>query len=381
MLRRIHCVLLIAIALIPVARSRAWGDAGAANFDKLVNQLDDPAFLARSAAATALISAGSRFDSAVATQVEQALGRGLQHTSLEVRIAVTEIHREIEQARLDRQLACLLNPHCKADSLSLPGWSGFMRLAGADMASRRLYASLYDRSPRTLRDLGNGLSGKSAARLISRLDPYRLPPQDVVGWSLLLVLDIEGPHVAVPHLTSRLGLALGNSAMGPNTNHHVVRRLIDRWVRTHAGDCPVRERLLIAMRYGCHDLAAELCEQTFSDPTASPSALVTALLSACTLGCSDLETHVRGRLHDSRTAHVWQLIASRKTKIRTQVRDVALALLLHQHGIDPRTAGFEELQADPLVLYRDHSLGFPNEVSRQASFARAKQLIAFRNAQ
>lgn len=119
------------------------------------------------------------------------------------------------------------------------------------------------------------------------------------------------------------------------------------------------------MRYGCHDRAKELCRGVFADLDAPPATQVMAMLCASAIDMSDSEALLRSRLTDQRTAHVWQLIISRKVKIRTQVRDVALALLLHQRGIDPRTVGFNELQADPLLIFRDQSLGFPDDQSRQ----------------
>jgi len=378
-LRQTCCVLLIAVALTPGGRECVCADDTSASLASLVDQLDDQAFHARSSAATALVTAGTSSTLDVAAKVSEALHQGLQHPSLEVRIAVGEIKRAIEQIRLDRQLACLLNPRCETSSLCLPGWDRFSKLAGDDMAARRLFAITFARYPNELRELEVGFSEQSTERLAGKFDPYRLPHEDAVGWTILLLLDIEGPKVPVTNLTSRLAMALGNSAMGPKTNGEpyagVLERLVDRWARVHKDKCATRERLLIAMRYGCNDLAAELCEQIFCDASASPSTQVTALLSATTLGRSDIELQTRNRLDDDRTAHVWQLIASRKTKIRTQVRDVALALLLHHHGVDPRVAGFDELQADPLLLFRDHSLGFPDETSRRKSFETAMRFI------
>ncbi len=364
---------------MPAGRESACAEYSSASFASLVEQLDHQAFHARSSAATALVTAAINSTEEVAVKVQQALQQGLQHPSLEVRIAVGEVNREIEQIRLDRQLACLLNPRCDTGFLCLPGWDCFSKLAGNEMAARRLYALTFARYPNELHELEVGFSETSTVRLAGKIDPDRLPREDTVGWTVLLLTDIEGPKIPVPNLTSRLAMALSNSAMGPKTSGepyaNVLERLVDRWVRVHRDNCATRERLLIAMRYGCNDLAAELCEQIFSDPSASPSTQVTALLSATTLGRSDIESQTRCRLDDDRTAHVWQLIASRKTKIRTQVRDVALALLLHHHGVDPRLAGFDELQADPLLLFCDHSLGFPDETSRRKSFETAMRLI------
>ncbi len=129
------------------------------------------------------------------------------------------------------------------------------------------------------------------------------------------------------------------------------------------------------MRYQCDSLARQLANQTLADDSATAAAQATAMLCASVLGDDDLSAYLRPRLDDARIAHEWQLIPSRKTKIRTQIRDVAMALLLHQQGIDPRQVGFVELQADELMLYRDHSLGFADDKQRAAAHAEGRQRL------
>ena len=223
------------------------------------------------------------------------------------------------------------------------------------------------------------LSDAQSRSIPDRLDPYRLPPEDAAAWSMLLFIDWEYSTRRTSNLSSRIGTALSNPPMGPNIasnrNAEVLCRLIDHWVLLPDRGCASRERLLVAMRYQCRVSASLLCDQILADPSASPSTQVTALLCGMALDRTDIELQARLRLGDDRTAHVWQLIASRKTKIRTQVGDVALAVLLHHHGIDPRKSGFDELQADPMTVFRDHSLGFPDESCRRAAFDAAGKLL------
>ena len=347
--------------------------------DRLIDQLDADAFLARSAAADDLVTLAVEDDASRARDLDLAFQRGSLHPSLEVRIAIEEVRHRIRQVRRDRQLACLLNPRCDSASVQLPGWSSFSRLVGSELPARRLFARTIRRFPQPLSDLEFGFSDQGFTQLIESIDPYRLPSEDTEAWTLVIMLDLEARKPPASDLTSRLAMALCNSAMGPKSNgasgENPLRRLIGQWLRENDTECATRERLLIAMRYGCQDLAWEVCAEALADRSTSPSTQVTALLTAATLDRGDIEFHLRDRLDDQRTAHVWQLIATRKTKIRTQVRDVALALLLHHHKIDPRPVGFGELQADPLFLYRDHSLGFPDDDARRKAFTRAMRLI------
>ncbi len=179
-----------------------------------------------------------------------------------------------------------------------------------------------------------------------------------------------------PDLSPNILNSLSHSGLGPSRaaggDMLVIQRLVDQWIVVHPNVGSVRDRLLVAMRYQCQSRAAELSQRTLADNTAGASALATAMLCANVLGQDDLRQQLIARLDDDRTAHIWQLIASRKTKIRTQVRDVALALLLHDRGIDPRHVGFIELQADPLLLFRDHSLGFADDPSREAAHQKGR---------
>jgi hypothetical protein len=360
------------------------GSAGVAEdnpskFATLVEKLDHPAFQTRRDAARQLVEAGVSQTTGVAAQVTAELRNGLAHRSMEVRIASGETLKEIDQLRHDHEMERLLNPRCKPTTIQLAGWKMYSRFAGDDMAARRLFANLSQEYPTALRQLELEEYSECTQILARKLDAFRLPSEDAGGWTMLLLLDIQAGNDSAPNLQSRLAMALSNSAMGPKNvgkrGAEVVRRLIDRWVRAEERGRALRQRLLVAMRYDCRATAAELCDQVFADVSASPSTQVTALLCGLALGRSDLESQARLRLDDDRTAHVWQLIASRKTKIRTQVRDVALAVLLHRHGIDPRKAGFEELQADPVLVFRDHSLGFPSEMSRRESYVTAMNLL------
>jgi hypothetical protein len=313
--------------------------------------------------------------------VIEALQAGLSHPSLEVRMASQRTLKSIDQAIFDYQIDQLRNPHVDPQSIALVGWDRFAQLAGCDAPARALFARMAIRYPQVVAHLASergGVTGETAARLAG-LDPHRLSPGDASGWALLLSLAASSPQPGNVNLSAAITVSLSSSALGPAIDSRndalVIRRLINGWLRTHA-DNVTRETLLIAMRYQCHDQARELCERVIVDPAALPSCQAIALLCAAVLQRPDLEQVLINRLSDQRTAHVWQLIASRRTRIRTQVRDVALALLLRHHQIDPREVGFDELQAHPFLVFREHSLGFANEEARQQAYHKAARRLS-----
>jgi hypothetical protein len=337
------------------------------SFAASIGQLDSDSFHTRRAAAKRLIDASIQ-PSEHAQAALNTLQQGLSHRSLEVRLACREVLDTIEQIEVDRQIERLLNPKVDATAIQLSGWKRCSQILGTDMAGRRTFASLVQNHPEQVQVLDGETTIMRVQQTLAKIDPYRISPSNSNQWILLLLLETVYAEVHPKNLISRSCASLSSSQIGPRPQNPrdaiVMRRLVDRWVGAHQNRCPTRECLLIAMRFGCRDRVEEICKTVLRNEMAPPATQVMAMLCASAIQLSDREELIESRLSDHRTAHVWQLIAARKTKIRTQVRDVALALLLHQRGIDPRTVGYTELQADPLLVYRDHSLGFPDEAAR-----------------
>lgn len=377
------------LAMLLASAQPTVGQQNGLSPEELVGRLNHDSFSTRQSAAAALREAGltewmeERGQTAAKNNdapVISALRSAAGHASLEVRLAAHRILHEISTAAHDAELQRLLNPHIEASNIRLEHWNAFARWGGEDMQARTAFASISKRLGNcNYARQGNENASDALEHLSSRLDPYWLDAEDTTAWMLLLLIDLE-QRQTLPHLAPRIGVALSHSPMGPadsgSIQGEVLGRLIDRWIRQSGHFCGDRERLLIAMRYQRRDAARELCQRVLADDTAPAATTVTGLLVASVVGREDVQAQAARRLEDERVAYVAQLISSPKTKIRTEVRDVALALLLHHHGVDPRTAGFEQLEADPLLCYRDHSLGFPDEATRLESRRQAAQLLA-----
>lgn len=312
-------------------------------------------------------------------EVTGALLSGLKSHSLEIRESSRRLLKQFDLQKFDRELGRLNSPHVDSADVKLAGWNEFSQLAGNDLWARRLYAKIIKKHYSLIRKLIRQAPAAAQDRFLADVDPYRLPTADSVSWAMLLFCDSLETDLRRPDLSSRILNSLSHSGLGPSRttggDRLVIERLVGRWLENHLQVGIVRDRLLVAMRYRRHQLASQLCTTTLADYSATASAQSTAMLCATVLGHEDLRDKLIQRLDDHRTAHVWQLIASRQTKIRTQVRDVALALLLYQQGMDPRKFGYMELQADPLMLYRDHSLGFADDTSREAAHQLAREQL------
>ncbi len=360
-----------------VSQDSLRGDEPSSYFDQLVQQLDHPRFYQRVSASEELLRSGVQNSGGINPKVMSALRCGLQHDSLELRVAAQRLIHEIEFRYQDEQLEFLLNVRVAAGRIDLPGWLVFSEIIGGDMVARRFFKQLVHRHAGTLREcFGGDNPGLMTTPL--RFDPWKLPSENDLDWALLLFLEINRLANHRQPCNWRLITALSNSAMGPDPERRpvVFKRLIESWLGQQSDSDAIRDCLLISMRYGCYSTAIELCERVWANQPSSPATQVTALLVGNALGAVDIQSQATKRIADDRTAVVWQTLGFKPARIRTQVADVARVVLLHQNGIDPRSAGFHDLKADRRLIFRDHSLGFSDQKSREKSWGICDKLIA-----
>ncbi|GAA4472206.1 hypothetical protein [Novipirellula rosea] len=360
----------------------------------VIEGLDAESFATRQHAALRLIDAATNPEVTPQQRrvVEEQLQSGLDHPSLEVRVQAFRLLQQIDQAAVDAQIRQLRNPKIDPADVDLVGWKAFSELVGDDTASRQFYARLYLGHQRQIEHLirqqqrtGGGTRVHRASGSESR---YPAANHDLDRWALVLFADSILDPAAPSYPSARLMMSLAHSGVGPclgsDQDDELVRRLIHQWLLRHRELGSVCDQLRIAMRYRCDSLAMELCHRILTDPHSPATWQTTAILAASVLCASqmglaeselEIDSVLASRLADKRTAHVWQLIPSRKTKIRTQVCDVAMAMLLFRHQIDPRSAGFAELQADPTLIYRDDSIGFRNEHEREVAHQQARRRL------
>lgn len=371
-LRITFAVFIVTLLSLNISGVQADGPRNTKIIDELIPLLGHQSYRTRQRARRELETAGPT------AEVRAALKQGLTSKSVEIRETCRWLLQQFEHEAFSKELQLLTSLSVDASNIRLIGWKEFSQLAGDDDWSRKLYGRIVRQHyPLICQLLNPSLKQtRSLDRFLSQTDPYWLPSQDAVSWSLLLFCDSVNATNDRPGLSTRILASLSHSGLGPTRisggDQLVVQRLVDGWLAANANTGAIRERLIAAMRYQCHDRASELSRLTMDDVSASASSTVAAMLCASVLEHDDLRPQLIRRLEDHRTSHVWQLIASRKTKVRTQVRDVALALLLQRQGYDPRQFGYLELQADPLMLYRDHSLGFSDDRSREKAHEHAR---------
>jgi hypothetical protein len=65
-----------------------------------------------------------------------------------------------------------------------------------------------------------------------------------------------------------------------------------------------------------------------------------------------------------------------KKSFQPQVRDVALAVIIHLSGEKPQDYGFTAIQQDAVRLFRSNTMGFASDQQRQAAHKKWQQRLA-----
>ncbi|QDV56918.1 hypothetical protein [Rosistilla oblonga] len=348
--------------------------------DLQIDRLGASSYRMRERTSRAFVAAG---DAAI-----EPLRLGLDNDDAEIRLQCQRLLIEIRERRTAWELQHLLTQYDPERSYRLAGWQPFVEACGDDASARGLFKRLLDRDAafmawlqRVYDDPGYDIENQleDQQRYLSP-DTQRLNSGDLVSWSMLLLAGTNAKICQVPVLGSHIRCGLQCSpaihSLTRGNNRVATMRLVRSWLQRQASTAATRSTLRIAMLYQCDQIAEQLASATLSSDHASPASVQTALFFLVAHDPQTARPRLVDALQDHRVCQVWQIASRRRRAIQTQVRDTALALLLHLQGIDPRTVGFRDLQADPVTIYSEQTLGFETEQARAEAHDAGQRLIA-----
>ena len=97
-----------------------------------------------------------------------------------------------------------------------------------------------------------------------------------------------------------------------------------------------------------------------------------AILTIAKLG-DDKHLPILEELLDDQSVCQQRTDAKTKVTTQTQVRDIALAAIIHLSGEDPKQFGFTQLRENPLSVFVSNTAGFANDQQRQESLHKWQQ--------
>lgn len=368
------------IAHVAVCQDDPAFDAGnQASIEKSIGLLESNSYRIRQRAAENILRSGELAIEPLQLQAE--------HSDAEVRMQCRRLIKQIHDEQIDRELNHLLTNYDPARTYRLPGWQPFRSACGDDTSARGLYRRLlrHDRSfmqwlQRVEDDPSYDIENQLADQQ-RHLSPstQRLNSGDPLLWSMMLLAGTNEKICQVPVLGShiRCGLQCGPTVQNltQGNNRQATLRLVRSWIVRQSTSYASRSTLRIAMLYQCDELARELAIDTLKQHHAPPAAVQTALMFLSDDQPQAAKEHLIASLRDERVCQVWQVASARRRAIQTQVRDTAMALLLHLQGIDPRRVGYQDIQADPLTIFAEQTLGFETQSQRLEAHQQGAALL------
>jgi len=309
--------------------------------EELIQQLGNDSYFARQRAAEALIKIGM--------QTKPALFDAMKSKDLEVASRCRALWSEV---RIEA------------------GWQQVREVIGDSAASRDLYNQMFLAAPTVWYELAENpkdadILFEERRRQLQGLLNEKQAQRWAGSLANLLYFGVrvkkELPRKELPRLDDLLNAGRSQQAISDN---EPLRALLDVWLRYTGGDGAAFERLLIALR-DRRPLAVEIAREILRDSTTPVKQRQYALLALANSRNPDDEELIDEAMNDSSSLDA---LFTKGLVIKSQLRDVALAVRIARNGRNPVEFGFDYLRPNDSTIYSPSSLGFRNSEERNAAF-------------
>lgn len=394
-----------ATAAVEPVEQHTKRDTSPEEIDRWVAQLGDPAFGVRTAAAEQLLMAGGA--------ASAALDVASDSYDPEIRAAARRLRVLIARGEFERRLADFAADRTGEQGEMLPGWAQFRALAGDDQESRELFVEMQRAEGAMIAEVFASASatdhvdpttgaGADRGAVSMNRNGYSRWEERLLRRQALQMIDRSGRSAsqlgsrvamlflaAVPEgkisdagaaqLVFMLQQPPLREAVTAGPHHEPIRRLLAAWIL----HCPnnshevLKQRLDIASVHELREALPLALAVAHGDPdyiTVPPITKATAILLVGQLGGAEHVAHLEPLLEDESLCSVVRVIPAAgnlnglaAAAANVEVRDVALATMLHLTGQDPADYGFTHAVRQPPGVYNLASLYMENNEKRQAA--------------
>jgi len=353
----------------------------------LVRQLGDDSYAARRRSAQQLAALGLK--------AREALLVGLKTSDPEVRRQCRGILADVFETDFQQRLKAFAADTQEESDHGLPGWRRYRRLIGSDWQARALFIHM-QRSEGGLLEAAAAGGQAAADSLTLRLrqmfqamnnpDPrHQRQPSPGTLAALLFVasdpdLDLPQGFTENPYLMAFIQQGDLHQALTEGPYKSGMRKLLGQWILRPASPDTAQNKLMLAMQFGIPEgriLALQMLRA--KDPPA-PHRRAFAVVALGKLGGKPYAAALHDLL-DDRTEVSQGIINNKRS--RTEIRDVALAWLIHLTGQDHAAYGQEMARADYVEVRRNPGFtgnigvyGFSDPAKRDAALEKWKAYVA-----
>lgn len=373
---RISKLLLLASSLAAACLASSRGDVALVPADAtqtpspaaLVQQLGDPQFAVRKRAMEQLVTQG--------VAAAAALEEGLQSTDREVRFRSQHALNIIREHDFQRRLRVFAAGQDAQETYELPGWTLFRTEVGDGLEARRLFVEMQQAEPQLLQTLERAPE-KAAEMLVQRLDELQREAragQNQLSVSLGTVAALL--FVSNQDRADSIGLAVQNlatfyrqdvfvAALETGSEREILRKMLGIWIEK-ARSWDRFQAMLLAIQF---DLPEGLtpAKHVLADESLDPNQAVYrgfALQTIARFG-DESQIPVVEPLLDDASPYGSNTPTSSKSRYQTQIRDIALATVVHLAKQDPKEFGLTRLKPNSTQVFNTSTLAFENDASRE----------------
>lgn len=352
----------------------------ATDIDRWIAELGNDSYSVRQAATNRLVACG--------TAARDALAVAAAGPDPEVRSAARRLVTLIEEGEFSRRLTEFAADVDGLRGATLPGWPEFSSLVGRDPAARALFVDMHREEGALLERMfalppakrnvpwDRYATNLLRARLVGQPDATTTPLGSSATFLFLGALpDANVSDAGARSLAQLAQLPPITDALAAR-QPEAIRRLVCAWI-VH---CPNRsepaleQRLSLMLQQQIAEglpLALELVARDPQNLALSPSVEVLSILAVAKFGNEQNVAALEPLLED-RSIYLsgQQANGLPNDAASVQVRDVALAALLHLTDQEPLTYGFLHARPHPQAVFDVTSLTMDNDEQRSAAAAR-----------
>ncbi len=335
---------------------------------QLVEQLGNDSYRIREQAQRELLEIG--------LLARKALVRGLRSPDLEIRLRARRLLAQVVEEEFEGRLADFIADVNGTKEHDLPGWKRYRESVGNTRIARTLFVSMIREEMALLQAFETGMQlEKTFSNRVRALQPYSSinsnGPRVASSSSLATMLFLSGqPELSLDQITHQQIFSLlqytgTQNVVKGSPYSGLLFEMLGGWIQKLDKEQPTAYYpLMIALNYDMKDVGLEIAKKRLGNTTTSSSAQQYAIMGIARFGTAmDIDLLVP-QLQNSAVCHTWSNPQIKKGVIKTQVRDVALVMMLEMTKQNHQQYGFTLLQRNPTTVFHGYTCGFVDESHR-----------------
>lgn len=368
-------------AQVTAAKDTAAQDTAAQNAanglsaNELVEQLGSGSYRDRNRATQELARLG--------LEAKEALLRGLEDPDAEVRWRCQRVLGRVLELDFRARLKAFVADTQSQDAHGLAGWERFRQVVGSSRAARELFVEMHEAEAALLESSRAGPDATSLAleqrctqmqQSLQGRRANRQRGQLSLGTVATLFFLSSDRDVAisdqVANWLNRISYESAfQTAIRSGTRVELMRKLLGAWIGRATGSFIAYPSLILALNYDLPE-GLEPATSLLKQGGVQPQIVQYAILVVGRFGNKEHLPDIEPLLQEAAICVTSQ--NKDQPQYNTEVRDVALAVLLQLTGQKFADYGFDRLEKNPKTLFNPASLGFADDDKRAKALEKWK---------